>query len=239
MKHKLVSIFSFFILLSISTSCILGPTVTGNGDVTKQKRSVDSFEKVNVTRGLNVYISQGENQKLVVEADENLLDYIETDVEDNTLNVTTTAFIRRSKSLKVFIVVTDLKEVKATAGSNVNSEENIECGDLDISGSAGSNIYLQINADDIDVSASSGSNITLEGNANNSKLKASSGSNVKAEALEVNGCEAKTSSGANIWIKVKNEMDGHASSGGNIFYYGNPKMTNIEESSGGNVIHRD
>lgn len=239
MKQKILTILSFAFILSIVTSCIMGPSVIGNGNVTEQQRSVDSFNKLKVTRGLNVYIKQGDSEKLTVEADENLLEYIETEASDNTLHVTTSAFIRKSKSLKIFVVLTDIKEIRATAGSNIYSEDDLKCNDLDISGSAGSNINLSIKADDIEVSASSGSNITLTGNTDDSKLKASAGSNIKAEELDTNECEAKASSGANIWITVSDEFEGHASSGGNIFYNGNPKNTNIEKSSGGNVIHQN
>ena len=239
MKNKVLPVLSFAFLFSIVTSCILGPTVTGNGNVTKEQRDVDSFDKINVTRGLNVYLSPGDVPKIIVEADENLLDYIETEVNDKTLNITSSALIRRSKSMKVFVTTTKLSKIHASAGSNVNSEDLISCGDLDISASAGSNIKLQIDAEDIEVSASAGSNITLEGNASEAELKASSGSNIKAEKLKANECNARTSSGANIWIKVTNELDGRASSGGNVFYSGNPKRTNIEKSSGGNVIQQN
>ena len=239
MKTKILSTIAVVFLLSLVTSCILGPTVTGNGNVTREERETGSFNKIRVTRGLNVYLSQGDRQKIIIEADENLLEYIETEVDDNKLNITTSAFVRGSKSMKVFVTLTDLSEIHATAGSNVYSENELSVGDIDISGSAGSNLKLQIKAEAIDVSASSGSNITLIGTADESELKASAGSNIKAEELNTNECEAKTSSGANIWINVLNDFEAHASSGGNIFYKGNPKNTNIEKSSGGNVIRQN
>lgn len=239
MKPKILIPLSFAFFLLTVTSCLMGPTVTGNGNITTQNRNVDSFEKLKVTRGLNVYVSQGDVQKVIVEADENLLEYIETDVEDNMLTITTSANIRNPKSLKVFVTITHIDEIKASAGSNLNTEEIITCNDLDISASAGSNIKLHLNADDIKVSASAGSNITLSGNVDESKINASAGSNIKAEELKTKVCDAKTNSGANIWINVADEFEGNASSGGNIFYYGNPKNSNIEKSLGGNVIHQN
>ena len=238
MKHKILTVFSSVLLLSIITSCVWGPTIRGDGNVKNQQREAGSFDKIRVTRGMNVYLSQGDAEKIIVEADENLLDYIETDVSNNTLNITTSANIRSSKSKKVFVTVTDLSNVHTTAGSNLFSEGEISCNNLDISSSAGSNIKLKIKAEDIKVAASAGSNITLEGKANDAEIKASAGSNIKAEDLEINDCDARTSSGANIWIKVNNGFNGKASSGGNLFYYGNPQKTNIEKSSGGNIIRR-
>ena len=103
---------------------------------------------------------------------------------------------------------------------------------------AGSNMKLDIKTGKINVSASAGSNIKLAGKTDSFTGKASAGSNIKAEELISTKCQARASSGANLWITVKNDFEGHASSGGNVFYYGNPETTDIEKSSGGNVIKK-
>ena len=60
----------------------------------------------------------------------------------------------------------------------------------------------------------------------------------KDEKLKSQNTIAKTSSGANIWITSEKSLTGNSSSGGNVFYYGNPDNTDIERSSGGNVIKK-
>ena len=37
---------------------------------------------------------------------------------------------------------------------------------------------------------------------------------------------------------AKRDFEGHASSGGNVFYYGNPNSVDVHSSSGGNVIKK-
>ena len=239
MKHKLK--FFAFIALStfISTSCIfMGPSIKGNGNVVEETRKVKEFDEIKVSRGMNVYISQGDETKVVVKADENLLDAIETKIEGNTLKVTSNQNIRRAKTKKVFVTTPNISMIKTTAGSNVYSETVINSRNLDLSSSAGSNMKLKVNADHLTVSVSAGSNIKLEGKSESFSGKATSGSNLKAEELTTKNCEVNVSSGANIWINTKNDFEGHASSGGNIFYYGNPGTTDIEKSSGGNVIKK-
>lgn len=213
----------------------MGPSIKGNGNVVEQNRNLGSFDEVKASRGMNVYITQGDIEKVVVEADENLLDAIETKIERNTLVVTTSKNIRKSTSKKVFVTVSEINGITSTAGSNVYSENQLKAKNLELSTSAGSNMRLDVDAGKLNVSASSGSNIKLEGHSKEFAGKASSGSNIKAEDLTVDECEARASSGANIWINVREKLDGHASSGGNIFYSGNPKSMNTESSSGGNV----
>ncbi len=239
MKRKFSILATFIFVLFIFSSCIFsGPSLKGNGKVVEETRKTGDFDEIKVSRGMNVYISQGEKTKVVVKADENLLDAIEIEVEGNTLKVTSNQNIRSATSKKVFVTTPNISKIKSTAGSNVFSETVIKSDKLNLSGSAGSNIKLDVNIGVLDVSVSAGSNIKLEGRAKYFTGKATSGSNLKAEDLKTKDCSVNVSSGANIWITAKNNFNAHASSGGNIFYYGNPESTEIEKSSGGNIIEK-
>lgn len=237
MKTKTIILFSFLLNIFLFSSCIfIGPSVKGNGEVVEERRNVENFDEIKTSRGMNVYLSQGNNKKVLVVADSNLMDAIETKVEDNTLVVTTSQNIRRSKSLKVFVTAPQINNIRSTAGSNVNSENQLKTDNLELNASAGSNIRLDVDAENLDVSATAGSNINLEGRSAIFTAKASAGSNIRAEDLTVKDCNARTNSGANIWIRVNSKFEGKASSGGNVFYSGNPESINSESSSGGNVI---
>ena len=239
MKNKIQILSALLFSVIISTSCIfMGPSLKGNGNVVEETRKVGDFDEIKVSRGMNVYISQGDETKVVVIADDNLLDAIETRMEGNTLKVTANQNIRNATSKKVFVTTPNISMIKSTAGSNVFSETVIRSQDLVLSGSAGSNMKLDVNVNELTVSVSAGSNIKLEGEAKSFSGKATSGSNLKAEELDSNNCSADVSSGANIWITAKNKFKGHASSGGNVFYYGDPETTDVEKSSGGNVIKK-
>jgi hypothetical protein len=225
--------------LIISTSCIFtGPSLKGNGNVVEENRKTDDFEEIKVSRGMNVYLSQGDFTKVFVKADENLLDAIETRMEGDVLKITTNANIRNATEKKVYITAPDISSIHTSAGSNVYSETLIKSKNLDLSCSAGSNVKLEVETGNLEVSVSAGSNVKLDGETDFMHGKASSGSNIKAEGLTTAKCEARVSSGANIWISVQKDLQAHASSGGNIFYYGQPETTDIEKSSGGNVIKK-
>lgn len=226
-------------MIFVASSCIyIGNSVKGNGNVVEQTRKMSMFDEIKVSRGMNVYITQGDEMKVVVEADENLLNVIKTEVNNSTLKITTTENIRKSTSKKVLVTIPKIKGVSASAGSNVFSENKLESKFINISGSAGSNVKLTVVAEELKISSSAGSNIYLEGSARKFSGKASAGANIKAENLTTLSCKASASSGANIWINVTENLEGKASSGGNIFYYGNPKSTSAEKSSGGNVIEK-
>lgn len=237
MKNKVVILIS--LSLALLTSCIfIGPSKKGNGHVVEQTRKISSFDKIKVSRGMNVYISQGNEIHVVVKADENLLDVIRTEVDNHTLKISATENIRRATSKKVYVTLPEIYAVTAVAGSNVFSENVLHSEQLEVSSSAGSNIKLEVDSDELTTSASAGSNIKLEGKAKSFTGKASSGANIKAEELTTADCNARASSGANLWITVTETLEAKANSGGNVIYFGQPKTNNSESSSGGNIVKR-
>ena len=237
MKRPIALFISLIFLLIFATSCIYtGPSVKGNGNVVSDIRNVGDFDKIEISRGMNVYISKGDNRKVEVKADENLQKLIEIKTENDVLIIKATQNIRSAKSKKVFVTTPHVSKIKSSSGSNVYSESKLPFEKLELSSSSGSNMNLEVSSRIIEASASSGSNIKLKGKSESFKGKASSGSNIKANKLESKTCKAKASSGSNIWITAENSLDADASSGGNVFVNGNPENKDIEKSSGGNVI---
>jgi formylmethanofuran dehydrogenase subunit C len=226
--------------LSVShNSCMfLGPSVKGDGEVKEKVREVGEFHGVRVTSGMNVHLIQGDQQKVVVAADANLHELIETKVEDGILEIKALANIWHAKEKKVFVTAPDLSEISGTAGSNIFTDNQLKAGKIYIKGSAGSNMHISINGQNMEVSASSGSNIFIDGSAEELIIKTSSGANIKAGDLVAVKCDAKANSGGNLWINTSKELTADASSGGNIFYSGSPEIISSNASTGGNIIKK-
>lgn len=234
MKHRIV-LLGVFLLSFFMNSCLLAPSINGNGDVQQEERNVDDFNEIKASRGVNVYLTQGEETRVLVRADENLLDVIETEVMGDELIIRSTARVRNAKSFKVFVTSPEYRSVKSSAGANVYSETEIASDALDVAASAGANVTLEVNAGELEASASAGANVQLEGLARECRADASSGANIKAEDLRVKNADLSVSSGANIWMAIDNHLKATASSGGTVFYQGDPAQTDISKSSGGNV----
>ena len=234
--------FKVFILIGLAglfSSCLfMGPSVKGDGDVVEEVRHPGSFNGVKVTSGMNVYLIQGGETRVIVVADKNLHEVIETVVVDGTLEIRALANIWNSSSKKVMVYFDKVREIEATAGSNIYTGSRLVLDQVDLRASAGSNFQMDLESDLINVSVSSGANILLEGQSKQITARTSSGGNLKAEDFRADISDIKASSGANAWITAMKEITAHASSGGNIFYYGTPQTTNTSASSGGNVHKR-
>ncbi len=234
-----MKILNIILLISISaftSSCSWNLGEKGNGNVIQEQRHLGvDFDKISTSAGTDVYITQGDINEIIVESDENLLGYIETNISNGELRISTSQRMGRATTRKVYVTFKDVNTLSASSGSEIIGTSLIKSEDLSISTSSGADISVEVLSRNLSAQASSGSEIKLKGKASSFAGKASSGSEITAEKLQVISAIAKASSGGDIRIAVKDNLDAKASSGGSIRYSGNPQILNANKSSSGSV----
>lgn len=225
---------SLVILFSMNASA-WSKKVSGNGDVTKEVRKVRSFDGVKASAGINVYLFQGNKEKVVVETDENIQECLITEVDGGVLKCYLDCSVRRSTKLNVYVNFKEINKIKASSGSDIYGETLIEASFLEVDASSAADIKIEVDAKEIEVDASSGADAVVKGKADYFSGNASSGADIKAQDLVVKEARASASSGADVKISVKESITASASSGGDVTYYGNPAHESVKESSGGDV----
>jgi hypothetical protein len=232
---NVIKISALLILFLSTTSCFFDG-VKGNGNVVVKNRSISSdFVRIKASGGIDVYLTENGETSLVVEADENLHDLIKTEVKNGTLYIGSKKSIWSARAKKVHVSIEKLIELEVTSGAEVTTENTLHADDLKIIATSGAEFNLHLKVNNLDCKSSSGSDVNIDGKANNFNVSSSSGSDIDAYGLETSKCIAKASSGSNIKVYVNKSFDGHASSGGNIHFKGNPEFVNSSDSSGGNI----
>lgn len=232
----LTKITAILVILFTTSSCFIdGMTgVRGNGNVISEDRTISSdFEIIIVQQGINIYLTQGNSTDINVEADENIIDLLITEVKNNELKVYFDKNVYRAKARNVYLTTNTISKIKASSGASVKSENTLQVNYLDLDSSSGSSIKIDVNAEEVTSSSSSGADINIYGKTHTLSAHASSGSSINAHKLEAVDTYAKASSGANINVNVTGKLTANASSGGTINFKGNPKAVSKDTSSGG------
>ena len=212
--------------------------VKGNGIVKTDKRPVnDNFTAISASEGLEVYVTQADNFSISVEADENVIDLIGTDIKNDVLKIHAIKNIGNATK-KVYVSLPNVSELKSSSGSHLITENTINATKLIIDSSSDSILNAEIIADNLDIDASSGANIKVNGEAKKATIDASSGANFSGKELITKVCDAEASSGANVSISVSELLSADASSGGNISYSGEAKVS-TKKSVSGSVTFND
>lgn len=240
-KNYLLS--SFILITALVTSItvnactIIDKKVKGNGNVIEQSRDVADFNAINASEGLNVFLKQGKENKVVVKADENLHEYILTEVKDGTLNihVKNNYNIGRADSKDIYVTLVDINSLKASSGCSV-ATELLVLKNLDVSCSSGADVNVEVDSEMLSCSSSSGSECTLKGKSKEAKLTCSSGAdmdiNINATALS---CNASSGSDIVLTGTVKN-LTVDCSSSADIEAFGLMAETCKAEASSGSEI---
>lgn len=211
-------------------------SIQGNGNVQLENRTLNqSFNAIKASQGLEVYLTQGNEERIVIEADENLIKLIKTEVKDNELRIYAEKNIGYASSKKIMVTFKDLSKITSTSGSDVISTNTITANHLELNSSSGSDMKLNVKTTTLHCNSSSGSDIKISGNTQKLVADASSGSDIKASELIAISSQVKATSGADITVNTAKELTADANSGGDIKYYGNPDIVNKTDSHSGSI----
>jgi len=237
---KLVLIASLCIVTISCADAQWRNRVTGNGDVQKEERKASElFKGVKTSSAIDVYLSQGSNPRIVVEADENLLEYIATEVKDGILRVyPDDVNIRRAERMRVYVTMKDVEYISTSSAGDVIGETPIKADELKISASSSGDVKLEVYANSLFLKTSSAGDIILKGEADFVQASTSSAGDVNAAGLNVREAELSASSAGDIKITVTERLKARASSAGDIYYFGDPEFVDARSSSGGDVVKK-
>ncbi len=234
-KYLLNSMTGVAITLSLMMVTISGCTyaldgIKGNGKVVKQERSVSGFSAIEVGGAFKVYLTQGDEEKLIVEADENLLEVIETEVVGRILKISTKEDIRNSEALNIYITFKELSEMEISGACNLESTNKLSFDNLELDFSGASDVMLTLSASSIEMDCSGASQVELFGSATSVELDLSGASKLDALELEVESLEADVSGASHGKISVSGEISADVSGAASFKYKGDPKIDDIDVS---------
>jgi len=214
-------------------------TVHGNGKVVTKERNATAFTELRVSSGIDVYLKQGEKESITVEADENLHEYILTEIRNGVLIVyTDNVNIREAERERVYVTMKDIRSIKASSAGDVVGETPVNSDRLQISVSSAGNIKLEVQAKAINIDISSSGDVNLRGASDILEADLSSAGDLNAFDLQVREADVSVSSAGDADISVSERLTARASSAGDINYMGNPKYVDARSSSAGGIRKR-
>jgi len=210
-----IKIFTLVILALTLSSCRYGRGVRGNGHVVEKEFTVPAFEKVDLSGIYSVEISIGNEQSVLVKAEENLMKYLKVKVRNNTLFFDTKRNISPRKGIKAIVVLKSLKGINASGASFAKAKN--------------------IDADDISIDISGASKVEISGSAGNLDLHVSGAAKLYAKNFVCKKVSADVSGAGNAVINVTEKFYADVSGAGSLSYYGNPNDFSFDTSGAGSI----
>jgi len=206
-----------------------------------EKRDVGNFKSIAVQSGIDLHITQSDDQSVEIRAKSDVIEDVMTSIEGNTLKIYLDKKNRKWNGWKntgpidAYVSVAYLNRLTASGGSDVDCAGKWKSDDLEIKASGGSDIEMSVDVDHLQVECSGGSDMDINGNADNLDLTSSGGSDFNGRQLVVKEANIQSSGGSDVYIHVTDKLVARASGASDIHYSGNPEIRDIDTSSSSDV----
>lgn len=189
-------------------------TATGSGNTATENRPVSGFSNVELAGSGELMIEQTGSESLIIEADDNLLPLLTSEVSGDTLQLgvrpNTTLVPRRQIIYRL--------TVRQLAG-------------LEISGS-GTVMATKIQTSQLRIKVSGSGRITVTGSAVDQQLEISGSGDYRGDGLVGKTLKAQISGSGSAVVNATESIDVDISGSGSLTYKGDPRVTERISGSG-------
>ncbi|NHM07197.1 DUF2807 domain-containing protein [Flavobacterium sp. CYK-4] len=213
--------------------------IKGNGQMTTKNITVAPYDEIRVSGFFDVELVAGDEGKITVNAEDNLIQYLEIKVEGNTLKLGVEKGVYLSPSrghdVKITVPFESLSEV-SLAGSGAVATKNVIKADSFKSTLSGSgDMRLDLNAKEITSEVTGSGDMTLKGKADTFKSSVVGSGDMNAAGLESNNAYAKVTGSGDCKVYSSDFLEARVVGSGDIHYYGDPKRKDTKVTGSGDI----
>jgi Putative auto-transporter adhesin, head GIN domain len=178
-------------------------SVEGSGVAASETRDVNPFGSVELAGSNNVVIHAGEQQSVIVSADDNLLDRVTTEVQSGKLVIgNTTGSFSTNSPMSVEVSVPTLSALTLSGSGNI--------------------VVGGIKADSLTVSLPGSGTLTASGTTTRLGVTVSGSGMVQFNRLVASDVQAVVSGSGTVFVIATKSLDASVPGDGTIIYAGNP-----------------
>src|ERR671911_276252 len=205
------------VLIAAVTMLVSCSVTTGSGNVVSESRNVSGFTKIDLSGAGEVTIDQNGTEALTIEAEDNVMPKVTSEVVDGTLRLgeKSSLTINLTKAVKYQVSVKELSG-------------------LMISGS-GAVTAAKITGPSLAVDINGSGKVTVGGTVENQDVEISGSGDYQAKDLQTKITTVKISGSGAASVAVSDSLDIDMSGSGKLTYYGSPPQVNQQISGSGSV----
>ncbi len=216
-----------------------GKSIKGNGNVTEQTRDVGSYDGIVVSGSFNVTLYEGDEGVVKVEAESNLIEYIETVVKNGQLYIgvkkNKNFNISSRKGMHISVPFKDIERIKLSGSGEIVSRDAIETDRIEVTLTGSGDIELNINANETSSTVSGSGEIKLEGTSKTHKTRLTGSGDIYAGNYIAQSVDAQVTGSGDIRVYCKDNLKARVTGSGDIEYVGNPEKRDTKVTGSGDI----
>lgn len=237
MKHIPLLLPLFALVLSgcdIIDSELNAQRIRGSGRIIQENRDVQGFTGVKLTGVGELNITQGGRESLTIEADDNILPKIKSNVEGETLviGVERGVSVSPTVTIRYTLVAKELTDLELSGSGKINTAA-IRSQNFSVRLPGSGEIRLDdLTADALTAEISGSGRISVPGNVVSQKVHISGSGDYDGGNLKSRSADISVSGSGDSTVWVQDDLSAHISGSGKVEYYGNPRVSQHISGSG-------
>jgi hypothetical protein len=233
----------FILLLPViilTTACNWGngKRVKGNGNISTEEKTVEAFDEVEVHGAIDVYVTQGELKPVRIEADENLLQYIEVKQRGRKIEVRSRRGynLKPTADLKIYVTSPRYTKIDVSGACDIIGETRVSSDDrLRLLVSGAGNIKMEVDAPEVSANISGSGSVKLAGKTRDFSCDLSGAATASCFDLLAENVKVDISGAGDADVYASMKLDASVSGAGSVEYKGNATDVNQNVSGAGSV----
>ena len=234
------SILALLIISSSLNAQIFSKKIKGNGELITKTRTVADFDEIGMAGSFDVKLIKGREGTITIKADENLMEYIVTEVKKGHLKIKHKKGyqLKPTKTIQITVTFNDIEAVSLAGSGDISSSDVIESSDLKLSIAGSGDIDLNVATKNLTSNIAGSGNINLSGSSDQFTCSIAGSGNLNGYDLKVTIATAKIAGSGDIKVNAIDEIHAKIAGSGNIYYKGNPEK-NVKSAGSGSVVKKN
>lgn len=231
MKTKVAFLFLLVLL------CVAGCEnsffgIRGTGPVVTQAISIGELSAINMTISADVYFIKGDVQYIEIEAQQNIIDNIERDVDNGMWEIEFDKRVYTHEPVKIYITTPHIEEIIISGSGDIFTEDMFESDEIELIISGSGDIDFAAKSLVTNITISGSGDIYLNGETNVQDIIISGSGNYNAYDYLSTETEVSIPGSGNCRVNVSDMLDVDISGSGSVFYRGYPTIRTSISGSG-------
>ena len=218
-----------FIITSLGivllASCSNNNCTSGSGGYVSKTYNTGTFNAISISGEADVYITKDANLSVRIEAQNNVLNELNVEVQGQTLTIGEDNCFQNAQRLKVYISTPTLIGLMSAGSVNVLSADTFAVNVFTAILSGTGNMDLNINVQEFNTSISGSGNISARGIATEQYFTSSGDGHFKCFYLVGEDVDIDISGTANLEVHATKTLNIDVSGTAMIYYKGHPSIT--------------
>ncbi|MCF8237947.1 MAG: DUF2807 domain-containing protein [Saprospiraceae bacterium] len=219
----------------------IGEKIIGSGITKHEVRHLSDFSSVEIHGSFTTTIKQGEENLVEIDADENILEHITTELtDDNVLHIAyKDGFsFQIGSDIRILVQSPQWREIGLHGSGEVRSESQINGTTLDIQSNGSGDINLDLLYDVVNADMSGSPDLRLSGSANSFVVQTNGSGDIYADQFICNRVNLFISGSGDARVFADSILNVQVNGSGDVTYSGNAGIVNSKMYGSGELNKR-